>query len=161
GVRPFRVDDNPRSVNNGSGFHHWAIGLSSHPGPIRLTTPGRILHDLRRSAVRNMERRGLSRSAVMQLDRTKPRASIAATPSPAKRISAKASIGSMITSWGQIAGTKRPRAKSRPRKLLIPLQAGVAELADAQDLKSWVPKGACGFDPRPRHQIAEGILRSG
>jgi hypothetical protein len=29
--------------------------------------------------------------------------------------------------------------------------AGVAELADAQDLKSWVPKGACGFDTRPRH----------
>src|SRR5262245_42600700 len=63
----------------------------------------------------------------------------------------------MITSWGQIAGTKRPRAKSRPRKLLIPLQAGVAELADAQDLKSWVPKGACGFDPRPRHQIIEQL----
>jgi hypothetical protein len=31
-------------------------------------------------------------------------------------------------------------------------QAGVAELADAQDLKSWVPQGACGFDPRPRHK---------
>jgi hypothetical protein len=29
--------------------------------------------------------------------------------------------------------------------------AGVAELADAQDLKSWVPQGACGFDSRPRH----------
>ena len=29
--------------------------------------------------------------------------------------------------------------------------AGVAELADAQDLKSWVPEGTCGFDPRPRH----------
>jgi hypothetical protein len=28
----------------------------------------------------------------------------------------------------------------------------VAELADAQDLKSWVPQGACGFDARPRHQ---------
>jgi hypothetical protein len=32
------------------------------------------------------------------------------------------------------------------------LDAGVAELADAQDLKSWVPKGACGFEARPRHQ---------
>ena len=31
------------------------------------------------------------------------------------------------------------------------LQAGVAELADAQDLKSWVPQGACGFEARPRH----------
>jgi integrase len=29
--------------------------------------PGRILHDLRRSAVRNMERKGLSRSVAMQL----------------------------------------------------------------------------------------------
>jgi hypothetical protein len=30
--------------------------------------------------------------------------------------------------------------------------AGVAELADAQDLKSWVQQWACGFNPRPRHQ---------
>jgi hypothetical protein len=28
--------------------------------------------------------------------------------------------------------------------------AGVAELADAQDLKSWVAQAACGFDSRPR-----------
>ena len=28
----------------------------------------------------------------------------------------------------------------------------MAELADAQDLKSWVPKGAYGFDSHPRHQ---------
>jgi hypothetical protein len=27
----------------------------------------------------------------------------------------------------------------------------VAKLADAQDLKSWAPQGACGFDPHPRH----------
>jgi integrase len=32
----------------------------------------------------------------------------------------------------------------------------VAELADAQDLKSWVPQGACGFDSRPRHYINNG-----
>ena len=31
--------------------------------------------------------------------------------------------------------------------------AGVAELADAQDLKSWVAQAACGFDSRPRHQM--------
>jgi hypothetical protein len=29
--------------------------------------------------------------------------------------------------------------------------AGVAELADAQDLKSWVAQAACGFNSRPRH----------
>ena len=29
--------------------------------------------------------------------------------------------------------------------------AGVAELADAQDLKSCDPKGSCGFETRPRH----------
>ncbi len=27
----------------------------------------------------------------------------------------------------------------------------MAELADAQDLKSWAWQRACGFDPRPRH----------
>ena len=32
----------------------------------RAGYPGRILHDLRRSAVRNMERAGLSRSVAMQ-----------------------------------------------------------------------------------------------
>jgi hypothetical protein len=29
--------------------------------------------------------------------------------------------------------------------------AGVAKLADAQDLKSWDPQGSYGFDSRPRH----------
>ena len=37
--------------------------------------------------------------------------------------------------------------------------AGVAKLADAQDLKSWVPQGACGFDPRPRHQMLQRFRR--
>ena len=32
------------------------------------------------------------------------------------------------------------------------MHAGVAKLADAQDLKSWDRKRSCGFDPRPRHQ---------
>src|SRR6516225_7783890 len=40
-----------------------------------------------------------------------------------------------------------------------PNHAGVAELADAQDLKSWVPQGACGFDTRPRHQFPREIAR--
>ena len=43
-------------------------------------------------------------------------------------------------------------AKSLVRRAII-LQAGVAELADAQDLKSCGPKGPCGSDPRPRHQV--------
>jgi hypothetical protein len=55
-----------------------------------------------------------------------------------RRTSAKVSIGSTITAQGQNAGTIRPHHKSRPRKLLIPFNAGVAELADAQDLKSFV-----------------------
>lgn len=35
------------------------------------------------------------------------------------------------------------------------IPAGVAELADAQDLKSCDPKGSCGFDPRPRHHLVD------
>src|SRR5262249_35538499 len=31
--------------------------------------------------------------------------------------------------------------------------AGVAELADAQDLKSWAARAACGFDSRPPPQF--------
>ena len=31
--------------------------------------------------------------------------------------------------------------------------AGVAELADAQDLKSCDAKASCGFDPRPRQSV--------
>src|SRR4029450_1964879 len=42
-----------------------------------------------------------------------------------------------------------------PRKL----NAGVAELADAQDLKSWVPQGACGFDSHPRDYSPFGRAR--
>ena len=30
----------------------------------------------------------------------------------------------------------------------------MAKLADAQDLKSWDPKGSCGFDSHPRHPPA-------
>ena len=38
-----------------------------------------------------------------------------------------------------------------PRKLSIRSDAGVAKLADAQDLKSWDSEESCGFDSRPRH----------
>ena len=42
--------------------------------------------------------------------------------------------------------------EAQQRARVLTGRAGVAELADARDLKSRVPKGACGFDPRPRHQ---------
>jgi hypothetical protein len=35
--------------------------------------------------------------------------------------------------------------------------AGVAELADAQDLKSCDAKASCGFDPRPRHKFPREV----
>ena len=35
--------------------------------------------------------------------------------------------------------------------------AEVAELADAQDLKSCGPHGPCGFDPHPRHFVFSGL----
>ena len=37
-------------------------------------------------------------------------------------------------------------------------QAGVAELADAQDLKSWAAQAACGFDSHPRHHFLKETL---
>ena len=52
---------------------------------------------------------------------------------------------------GTISGTLA-RSGSGPHKLSKKFpRAGVAKLADAQDLKSWDPQGSCGFDPRPRH----------
>ena len=43
--------------------------------------PGRLLHDMRRSAVRNLERQGVSRSAAMAMVGHKTRRSTAGTPS--------------------------------------------------------------------------------
>ena len=40
---------------------------------------------------------------------------------------------------------------------LLAYCAGVAELADAQDLKSWGPKGPCRFNSGPRHEGAPGV----
>ena len=37
-------------------------------------------------------------------------------------------------------------------------QARVAKLADAKDLKSFLPKGECGFKSRPGHQIPRSTL---
>ena len=42
--------------------------------------------------------------------------------------------------------------KSLVRRAIIP-RAGVAELADAQDLKFCGARAPCGFDPRPRHHL--------
>ena len=70
---------------------------------------------------------------------------------------------------GIISGTTRRsgRVKRFRRSSLretlkdLSVHAGVAELADARDLKSRVPKGACGFDPRPRHSPRSRSLRAG
>ncbi len=59
-----------------------------------------------------------------------------------------------------IAAPALSGVKSLVRRATI-LQAGVAELADAQDLKSWVPQGACGFDSRPRHSSTLESQRAG
>jgi hypothetical protein len=42
---------------------------------------------------------------------------------------------------------------ARQAKLQQAFCAGVAELADAQDLKSWAPYGACGFNSHPRYHV--------
>src|SRR4029453_14764918 len=39
--------------------------------------------------------------------------------------------------------------------------AGVAKLTDAQDLKTWAPQGACGFESRPRHLRISGLAARG
>ena len=53
------------------------------------------------------------------------------------------------------AGDRRDQGNDSVKSLslrdIMP-KAGVAELADARDLKSRVPKGACGSDSHPRHQ---------
>ena len=48
----------------------------------------------------------------------------------------------------------RPAAKS---KVLIIDQAGVAELADARDLKSLGAQAPCRFEPDPRHSVFPGF----
>jgi hypothetical protein len=48
---------------------------------------------------------------------------------------------------------------ARPAKLLQAFCAGVAELADAQDLKSWAWQRACGFDSRPRHHLFNNLAK--
>ncbi len=48
----------------------------------------------------------------------------------------------------------RPDSRVSFRGILARVHAGVAKLADAQDLKSCGLHSPCGFDPRPRHSIS-------
>ena len=55
--------------------------------------------------------------------------------------------------WRLDVATGTPNVEERvPSKLAW---AGVAELADAQDLKSCGAKAPSGFDARPRHQSTQ------
>jgi hypothetical protein len=67
-------------------------------------------------------------------------------PSTSRRVSNN-SITPFVDEFGEINDRDVPRYNGLRK------DAGVAELADAQDLKSWVPQGACGFDSRPRHSF--------
>jgi integrase len=72
--------------------------------------PGRIPHDLRRSAVRNMERRGLSRSVAMQLTGHKTEAvysryAITSEADLREGVERLNDGRGRDRSWGQVAGT--------------------------------------------------------
>ena len=55
---------------------------------------------------------------------------------------------------------QRARAEGR-RKCREPRYAGVAELVDAKDLKSFVPRnGTCRFNSGPRHMVEFRALSS-
>ena len=53
--------------------------------------------------------------------------------------------------WRRVDRRRRYPDAIRATPMVHSCRAGVAELADARDLKSRAPKGACGFDSRPRH----------
>src|SRR5262245_5859270 len=60
----------------------------------------------------------------------------------------------MARRWPASNGPSTARTCLKPlvRRAVLP-HAGVAELADARDLQSWVPQGACGFDSHPRQSV--------
>ncbi len=64
--------------------------------------------------------------------------------------SASSSVGGMLC-WYRPDRGRHVLSQRPPRKLSIRSDAGVAKLADAQDLKSWDSEESCGFDSRPRH----------
>jgi hypothetical protein len=47
--------------------------------------------------------------------------------------------------------------QKRRESLHLKRSAWVTELADVPDLKSGAPRGACGFDSRPRHFLLSQI----
>ncbi len=67
----------------------------------------------------------------------------------------------MMAPWPLATITAHPCLTESCSAPTFSTDAGVAELADAQDLKSWVAKAACGFDSRPRHEIFGNSSDSG
>ena len=68
-----------------------------------------------------------------------------------------------VRSWagGWSRGGHAGRAsRARTCERLV-ADAGVAKLADARDLKSRAPEGACGFDPHPRQSLRGQWVHTG
>jgi hypothetical protein len=81
-------------------------------------------------------------------------ASIAPTPSSGSNLQPAKQGSVRMTASFHVPSTSPVQPSCRIVEVrLTERHAGVAELADAQDLKSWVAQAACGFDSRPRHQI--------
>ena len=93
---------------------------------------------------------------------------------PSRRASARAphaTIAQKLRRGSSSSKFDQARAEGRPaEKVTLTKQAGVAKLADAQDLKSWDSKESWGFDSHPPHHdsarrtglsFISGTIRSG